>query len=153
MRKLMIPLTLLLLFLFSNNSFGQQDVLTEKGGFSLNETEEHFFLFVLNNRPVDLPELRGKITKYIWKYHPTPKLKITQIQVEGELAEVPMIHIKSFPSKAAAMKFYNDLKQNRPDFLQMGMTTDYFAISKSNFEKVVRAKSLKGYKPFFAVNY
>ena len=153
MRKLMIPLTSLFIFLFVNISFGQQDVLTEKGGFSVNENEEHFFLFVLNNRPSDLPELRGEITKYIWKYHPTPKLKITQIQVEGKLAEVPMIHIKSFPSKAAAMNFYKKLKENRPDFLQMGMTKDYFAISKSNFEKVVRAKSLKGYKPFFATNY
>ena len=153
MRKLMIPLTSLFMLFFVNFSYGQEDILTEKGGFSLNETEEHYFLFVLNNRPGDLPELRGEITKYIWKYHPTPKLKITQIKIEGELADVPLIHIKSFPSKNAAMKFYRDLKKNNPDFMQMGMTKDYFAISKSNFEKVVRAKSIKSYIPFFTSNY
>ena len=153
MRKLIVPFFALFLLSFVNDSFAQQDILTEKGGFSVDESDEHYFLFVLNNRPSDLRELRGEITKYIWKHHPTPKLKITQIKIEGELADVPMIHIKSFPSKSAAMKFHKELKENRPDFMQMGMTKDYFAISKKNFEKVVRARSLKGYKPFFATNY
>ncbi len=152
MQKPFIPF-LFFFFCLLGSSFAQQDQLTEKGGFSVNPAEEHYFLFVLNNRPADLPEMRGQITKYIWKYHPEQKLKITQIKIEGELVDVPMIHISKFDNKAQAMKFYKGLKTNLPDFLQMGMTRDYFAVSKSNYEKIVRAQTLAGYKPFFASNY
>ena len=152
MRKISIPLTTAFLFLISTSLFSQD--LTEKGGFSFDANEEHYFLFILSNaRPADLPELRGEITKYIWKHHANAKLKITQIKVGGELENVPLIHLQSFPSKSEAMAFYQNLKKNRPDFLQMGMTVDYFPVSKSNYEKMLRAKSLKGYKPFFQQYY
>ncbi|MEZ4955838.1 MAG: hypothetical protein R2825_19930 [Saprospiraceae bacterium] len=152
MRKFFIPLTLFI-FCFFNNVIAQQDILTEKGGYSLDASEEHYFLFILNNRPNDLAEMRGEITKYIWKYHPKQKLKITQIRVEGELAEVPIIHISKFDNKAQAMEFYKNLKSKMPDFLQMGMTKDYYAVSKSNYEKIIRSQTLSGYKPFFVSNY
>lgn len=119
----------------------------------MNASEEHFFLFVLSNRPNDLPELRTGITKYMWKYYPNDKLKITQIQLDGDLKDVPLILISGFTDKAKAMEFYNGLKLNRPDFLQMGMTKEYFPLSKTNYETIVRAKSLNGYKPFFQQNY
>lgn len=132
--------------------FAQND-LTEKGAYSLNAAEEHSFLFILNNRPADLPEVRTGITKYIWKYYPSDGLKITQIKIDGDLEQVPLIHITGFDSKARAMEFFNGLKKNRPDFLQMGMTKDYFAVSKSNYETIVRSKSMNGYKSFFEKNY
>ncbi len=152
MRKLIIPLTLLLAFAVRFSATAQTD-LTEKSGFIVNAAEEHSFLFVLNNRPNDLPEVRTGITKYIWKHHPSDRLKITQIKIDGDLENVPLIHITGFDSKAKAMEFFNGLKKNRPDFLQMGMTKDYFALSKSNYETVVRTKSLNGYKSFFEQNY
>ncbi|MCF8244453.1 MAG: hypothetical protein K9J37_00085 [Saprospiraceae bacterium] len=152
MLKFFIPLTLLVLLILPS-SITAQDNLTEKGGYVMNANEEHSFLFVLSNRAGDLQELRTGITKYMWKYHPNEKLKITQIQVDGELKEVPLILISGFDNKAKAMEFYNGLKNNRPDFMQMGMTQDYFPLTKSNYEKIVRAKSLNGYKPFFQQNY
>ena len=152
MKKFIIPFFALLFLAFQNDIIAQDD-LVEKGGYSLNSTEEHHFLFVLKNNPADLPEVRAGITKYIWKYHPTDKLKVTQIKIGGELETTPLIHISSFSDQATAMKFYAGLKKNRPDFLQMGMTEDYFALSKSNYEAIIRAKTLKGYKPFFNLNY
>lgn len=152
MRSFFIPLTLTLLFFLPNALTAQED-LTEKGGFSVNASEEHSFLFVLANRPNDLQEMRTGITKYMWKYHPNEKLKITQIQVDGELKEVPLILISGFADKTKAMDFYKGLKSNRPDFMQMGLTKDFFPLSKTNYEKVLRAKSLNGYKQFFQQNY
>ncbi len=152
MLKFFIPLTFLAIF-FSPQIASAQEKLTEKGGYVMNASEEHSFLFVLSNRPNDLPELRTGITKYMWKYYPNDKLKITQIQLDGDLKDVPLILISGFTDKAKAMEFYNGLKLNRPDFLQMGMTKDYFPLSKTNYETIVRAKSLNGYKPFFQQNY
>lgn len=152
MRKFVIPFTTVLLLLFSISLQAQE--FTEKGGYSLDASEEHYYLFVLSNeRPNDLPELRGEITKYIWKHHANAKLKITQIKIDGELAEVPLIHLQSFQNKASAMAFHQNIKKNRPDFLSLGMTVDYFPLSKTNYEKVLRSKTLKGYKPFFLNNY
>lgn len=152
MRRFFIPLTFLAFILLPALAIAQNE-LTEKGGFVMNANEEHSFLFVLANRPNDLQEVRTGITKYIWKYHPTDKLKITQIQIDGELVEVPLIHVTGFQNKAKAMEFYDGLKANRPDFMQMGMTKDFFPLSKTNYEKILRAKSLNGYKPFFQQNY
>jgi hypothetical protein len=152
MRKLLFPLTLLLAVAVHFSASAQTE-MTVKAGFVLNAADEHSFIFVLNNRPKDLPEVRTGITKYIWKYHPSDKLKITQIKIDGDLENVPLIHITGFESKAKAMEFYAGLKKNRPDFLQMGMTEDYFAVSKSNYETIVRSKSLNGYKSFFEQNY
>ncbi|MBI1223779.1 MAG: hypothetical protein GC192_00965 [Bacteroidetes bacterium] len=151
-KKFFIPLTLLAFFIFPSVMVAQNN-LTEKGGFVVNANEEHSFLFVLSNRPNDLPELRTGITKYMWKFYPNDKLKITQIQVDGELKDVPLILITGFEDKAKAMEFYNGLKTNRPDFMQMGMTKDYFPLTISNYEKIIRSKSLNGYKPFFQQNY
>ncbi len=152
MFKIFIPFTLLALFLLPA-SVSAQENLTEKGGYVVNSNEEHSFLFVLANRPNDLQELRTGITKYMWKYHPNDKLKITQIEVDGDLQGVPLILISGFDNKAKAMEFYNGLKTNRPDFMQMGMTKDYFPVAKSNYERIIRTKSLNGYKPFFQQNY
>jgi hypothetical protein len=152
MRNLFIPLTFLALFLLPF-TLSAQDQLTEKGGFVVNANEEHSYLFVLANRPNDLQEMRTGITKYMWKFHPNEKLKITQIQVDGDLKDVPLILITGFANKAKAMEFHSGLKTNRPDFMQMGLTKENFPLSKSNYETVVRAKSLNGYKPFFQQNY
>ena len=152
MLKFFIPLTLLTLFIVPPST-SAQETLTEKGGFVMNANEEHSFLFVLTSRTNDLQELRTGITKYMWKFYPNDKLKITQIQVDGELKDVPLILISGFANKDKAMEFYNGLKTNRPDFMQMGMTKDYFPVTKSNYEKIVRSKSLNGYKPFFQQNY
>lgn len=149
MKKLLFVVSLLL-FVVATQA---QDNLTSKQGYTHDPTEEHYYLFVLNDRPGDLPELLGEITKYIWKYHPREHLKITQISIDGELASTPLVHVRSFPNKAAAMAFHKQLLQNHPDFLHMGMTVDFFPISKSNYEQVIRNKSLRGYRPFFDANY
>ncbi len=150
MRKL-IPLAFLFTLFFS--PVIAQDDLTAKEGYTLAGDEEHYFLFVLANKPADLPELRASITKYIWKYYPNAHLKVTQIAVDGDLTNVPLIHLSSFKNKTQAMEFYKSLKKNNPDFLQMGMTLDYFPLSKSNYGTILRAKSLSGYKTFFQKNY
>ncbi|MCC6727337.1 MAG: hypothetical protein IT258_22720 [Saprospiraceae bacterium] len=152
MPKIFIPLTMLFLF-FMPALVAAQDQLTEKGGYVVNANEEHSYLFVLSNRAADLQELRTGITKYIWKYHPNEKLKITQIAVDGDLKDVPLIYVTGFANKAQAMAFHNGIKTNRPDFMQMGMTKENFPVSKTNYETVIRTKSLNGYKTFFQQNY
>ncbi len=145
----------LFFFLFAFMAFNTdaQETLTPKEAFSLNANEEHYYIFVLNNRPADLPELRAAITKYIWKHYPKANLKITQIEIDGDLANVPLLHVKTFRNKAEALAFHQALLKDHPDFMHMGMTADYFPISKSNFEAIVRSKSLNGYKDFFQKNY
>lgn len=152
--KIAMIRTLFLLAFFSLTiEVGFAQELSEKGAFLVNAQEEHHVLIVLANRPDDFPEVRTEVMKYIWKYFPGNPLKVTQIALGGDLQNVPLIHLQTFANQSQAMEFYNSLKKNSPDFMQMGMTVDYFALSKSNFEKLVRSKSLDGYKSFFEKNY
>ncbi len=130
-----------------------QEKLTAKAGFTLNANEEHYYIFVLNDRPADLPELRAAITKYIWKHYPQANLKITQLEIDGELSGVPLLHVQSFANKAEALAFHKALMTEHPDFMHMGMTVENFPVSKSNFEAIVRNQSLNGYKDFFLKHY
>lgn len=146
-----IPLLLLFLLAGINDTYAQDK--GQKGVFVAAPQEEHNFLLVLAKRPGDFPEVRGEITKYIWKYYPNEHLKLTQIQVDGDLKNVPLILLQSFDDQAGAMDFYHSLKKNMPDFMQMGITVDYFAISVSNYNRIIRAQSLSGYKEFFEQEY
>lgn len=151
MRKTLLVSTLLAWF--CHTALLQAQGIAEKGGYSTTREGEHSLLFVLDNRPVDLQEIRADITKYIWKYYPGQKLKITQIKIDGELEKTPLIHITGFAGPEEAMTFYSGIKTNRPDFLQLGMTKDYFVLSRENYENIVRYKSINGYKAFFRQQY
>ncbi len=124
-----------------------------KGIFQNTPQEEHHFMFLLKNRPTEFQDFRAEITKYIWKHFAQEHLKITQLQVGGDFANVPIIHLQAFGNQQKAMDFYHSLKDHNPDFMQMGIITDYFAISKSNYNKLIQAKSLLGYPSFFEKEY
>jgi hypothetical protein len=51
------------------------------------------------------------------------------------------------------MEFYRNLQKNLPGFIQMGITTDYFAMSTSNYNRMLQMKSLSGYRAFFDKEY
>lgn len=121
-------------------------------GFSVTAGETHAFLIVISSNSLDIPEVRAGITKYLWKQHASDRLKITHIEL-GEASKKQVMYIEEFSDKNHAMKFYKGLKTNRPDFMQMGLTRDYYPISKSNYEILIKKQSLVAYKRFFRENY
>lgn len=119
--------------------------------FSLNDNEEHGF-FIIANPIADIGEFRAEVTKYSWKNYASDKLKVSHIKI-GEENDLPIMYLRPFRDRAHAMKFYNDLKSKQPNFLQMKMTNAYFAVSKSNYEEMLRKQTIKGYQTFFEQNY
>lgn len=151
--KLLIFRMSLLFLIFPIFSIAQNKPQATKDGFIFNPNEAHGFLIVLSKRFADLAEMRTDVTKYTWTYFAKDKLEVSQIRIGWKNLYENAMYIEGFREMEHAMKYFDSLKKNRPDFLQMGMTLDYFAVSKTNFDQILRNKSLLGYKEFFERYY
>ncbi len=122
-------------------------------GFVFSAKEEHGFLIVLSKRFADLEEMRTDVAKFTWTYFPKDQLEVSQIRIGWKNLFEDAMYINGFKNMEHAMNYFVSLKNNHPDFLQMGMTLNYFAVSKTNFDQIIRNKSLIGYKEFFEKYY
>ena len=111
--------------------------------FTNSASEPHYVLITMTKQAVDIPDVRAEVTKYIWKNHPADKLNISHILI-GENRSVNAMFLKEFRNKAHAMSFYKKMMDTKPDFMQMNLTKDYYAISKSNFDQMLRNRTGKG---------
>jgi len=133
--------------LFNVCSFAQNEA-----GYELKAAEPHYFLITMTNRNLDIHDVRTEVTKYVWTYHAADKLQLSHILI-GENRSVGAMFLQEFKNEAHAMRFYEKLQEDQPDFMQMGLTKHYLVISKSNYEQMLRNQSLKGYETFFEDNY
>jgi len=115
--------------------------------------EEHMVLMVLSEKWADLNDISKGLTRYNFTKHSNESLSTTRLKMDFISAKKPVMQIKSFPNKEAAMRYYHQFKATNPDFAQMGTVKKVYAISKSNFQAVLRAKSIKEYETFFKENY
>ncbi|MFT4762471.1 MAG: hypothetical protein ACI9XO_002338 [Paraglaciecola sp.] len=140
-----------LYFLFSiflsTFAIGQNDE-----GFAFEAEETHYILITMTDNAVDIPDVRAEVTKYVWRNHAAAKLKITHILI-GESRSTNAIILEAFTDKNNAMNFYEKMQTNRPDFMQMDLTKEYLAISKSNYNQILRNESMDGYTAFFKEKY
>ena len=123
-----------------------------EAGFVNSSNEPHYVLITMTKTAVDIPDVRAEVTKYMWKYHAADKLSISHILI-GENRSVGAMFIKEFRNAQHAMNFHQLMLKNKPDFMQMGLTKNYFVVSKSNFDQILRNRSLSGYDSFFQENY
>ncbi|MEM6378298.1 MAG: hypothetical protein AAF705_08800, partial [Bacteroidota bacterium] len=65
----------------------------------------------------------------------------------------PMLIVRRFNNRAAAMKYYDSANKNIGEFQKQDSSFDLFAISLSNYREILQAKSLNGYGDFFEDNY
>lgn len=121
-------------------------------GFKFAADEPHYLLITMTDRPVDIPDVRAEVTKYVWRNHAADKLKITHILI-GENRSTNAILLEKFTDKNHAMNFYTKMQEKKPDFMLMDLTEEYLVISKSNYEQMLRNESLAGYATFFQEKY
>jgi hypothetical protein len=145
MNKILYKSLLLSLLILGINSLNAQVE------FISSPDEEHSF-FIIPGKVIDLNEYRGSVTKYVWRYHAKDRLKINNILIGGD-NKTEVIHISSFKNKAHAMGFYQHMKEKFPDFLHMNMTRSYFAVSKSNYEAILKNYGFGTYEDYFKEHY
>lgn len=131
---------------------GTEDKIDD--AFTREDDKLHYFMVVLTG-DVRLDEVKAAVTDYNRENHKTEQLRISNIFL-GTDTNTPIIVVRKFDNKAAAMKYYNEVKDKK-DFL--GESTkrvyqkEFFAVTQENYRRILKNKTLSGYREFFGDNY
>lgn len=125
----------------------------ESGNFKPGDNELHYIIIVFDNDEIDLNASKIKVSDYNRTYHSLDKLRISNVYL-GQSNDVPVLVLRRFKDKAAAMAYYQGVQKNGDDFLDPN-ELDYqlFPITQSNYREVLRNRSVDGYDVFFNGNY
>jgi tetratricopeptide (TPR) repeat protein len=128
---------------------------TRSGGeFTLEDDKLHYFMIVISG-DVRLDDIKNSISDYNREYHRTELLRISNIFL-GTDTNTPIVVIRKFNNKEAAMAYYNEVANNK-DFMGEGGKKSYdkkmVAITQANYRRVLKNRSMDGYYEFFDENY
>jgi hypothetical protein len=123
--------------------------------FTVEHDKLHYFIIALRGDNVRLDDIKAAITDYNRENHKLEQLRISNIFL-GTDTNLPIVVIRKFDNKDQAMKYYDEVK-NRKDFLgESGKKTydkEYFAVTQENYRRILKNKTLDGYRDFYEENY
>ncbi len=130
---------------------GQVSESTDK--FKVGENELHYIIIVFDSDDIDLNQNKIKVSDYNRTYHSLDKLRISNVYL-GQSNDVPVLVLRRFKDKAAAMSYYDGVEKNAQDFINANeVDFQMFPITQSNYREVLRNRSVEGYDVFFRGNY
>jgi hypothetical protein len=139
---------------------GDQDAFLEitqseldKTNFKSEDDKMHFMMVVLFDPPdrtVDKAKIA--ISDYNQNYHKSDNLKMTSLDLDTEINQ-PIILIRKFDNKQAAMKYYNGIQRKTKEFITGFDNWEVYVITQNNYREILRIKTLTEYKTFFKKNY
>ena len=115
----------------------------------------HYFIVALSGEDVRLDDVKAAVSDYNSEHHKTEQLRISNIFL-GTDTNTPIVVIRKFDTKEQAMRYYNEVK-NQNEFLGETAKKTYnkemFAVTQENYRRVLKNKTLNGYREFFEENY
>jgi tetratricopeptide (TPR) repeat protein len=122
--------------------------------FTREDDKLHYFLVVLTG-DLRLEDVKGAVSDYNRENHKLDQLRISNIFL-GTDTNTPIIVIRKFDSKEQAMRYFNEVKDKK-DFLgesaKKTYNKEFFAVTQENYRRILKNKSLDGYRDFFSQNY
>ncbi len=123
--------------------------------FTLDDDKLHYFLIVLYGNDIPIDEVKIAVSDYNREYHRLEQLRLSNIFLGTDI-NTPILVIRKFDNKEQAMRYYHEVK-DRKDFLgETGKRTynkEFFPITQENYRRVLKNKTLDGYREFFAQHY
>ena len=123
--------------------------------FSREDDKLHYFLAALKGSDVRLDQVKNAVSDYNRENHKLEQLRISNIFL-GTDTENPIVVIRKFDNKEQAMKYLNEVK-NLADFLgetdKKKYTKEFFVVTQENYRRILKNKTLNGYREFFEENY
>lgn len=124
-------------------------------GFTLEDDKLHYFIVALKGDNIRLDDIKASVSDYNSEFHKVEQLRISNIFL-GTDVSTPIVVIRKFDSKSQVMRFYNEVKNNN-DFLGESAKKTYnkemFAVTQENYRRILKNKTLNGYRAFFAEKY
>jgi tetratricopeptide (TPR) repeat protein len=124
--------------------------------FVLENDKLHYLLVALNNgADIRLDEVKAAMIDYNREFHKLEALRISNITL-GSDANTPILVVRKFDNKEQAMRYYREVTE-KPEFMgEKGKKTyqkEFFVVTQENYRRVLKNKTLNGYREFFMNNY
>lgn len=124
-------------------------------GFTLEDDKLHYFIVALTGEDIRLDEVKVAVSDYNRENHRLEQLRISNIFL-GTDTNNPLVVIRKFDNKNQAMRYYEEVK-DKDDFLgesaRKKYNKEFFAITQENYRRILKNRTLDGYREFFAENY
>jgi TolA-binding protein len=122
--------------------------------FTLDDDKLHYFLVAFTG-DVRLDDIKIAVSDYNREFHRLERLRISNIFL-GTDTNTPIIVIRKFDNREQVMRYYeevNSLKDFLGETSKISYTKECFAITQENYRRILRNKTLDGYREFFQDNY
>jgi TolA-binding protein len=138
---------------FEGNGEAKKTDLDE--AFVPEDDKLHYFMVVLTGSDIKLENVKNSISDYNRENHKNEQLRLSNIYL-GTSQDQPIIVLRKFDNKVKAMKYLNEVK-NKKDFLgesaKISYEKEFFVVTQENYRRVLKNKTLDGYRAFFQSNY
>jgi tetratricopeptide (TPR) repeat protein len=124
----------------------------ENGPYKLDDEAAHYIVVILTDKNSKVEDAKSKVSDFNRDNYKSKNLKISNVFF-GADSEIPMLVIRKFEDKAAAMKYYTHVDSVRDAFMTEATPFEVFAISQNNYKELLRDKSFTVYKAFFDFAY
>jgi tetratricopeptide (TPR) repeat protein len=122
--------------------------------FTREDDKLHYFMIAITG-DVRVDDIKGAISDYNRENHKLEQLRISNIFLGTDTNE-PIIVIRKFDNKEQAMRYFGEVSKQKVFLGESDKKTynkEYFAITQENYRRVLKNKTLNGYREFFAENY
>jgi TolA-binding protein len=123
--------------------------------FTLEDDKLHYFLIVLKGNDLPLEDIKNAISDYNQENHRSEQIRLSNIYL-GTTQEQPILVLRKFDNREAGLKYLRAVEKKRDYLGETSRKTyekEYFIITQENYRRVLKNKTLDGYREFFANNY
>ena len=123
--------------------------------FTMEDDKLHYFIVALKGDDLSLNDIKAAVSDYNRENHRLDQLRVSNIFL-GVDTNSPIVVIRKFDGREQAMRYFNEVRTQR-DFLgetsKKTYNKEFFAITQENYRRILKNKTLDGYREFFQENY
>ncbi len=112
----------------------------------------HYIIVFFDGTDIRIDDAKGQIADFNRQFFKLDQLKISNIFL-GNDTRFPIVLVRKFDSKVAAMSYYSTIEKNKILFLNNSFKYQVYAVTQNNYRQILKEKTLDNYKQFFEENY
>lgn len=120
--------------------------------FKFDPNKVHYVIVALDGEKLPLTKAKTDAAAYNRQFHKLDRLRLSNVFL-GADTKAPILVVRRFKKKDAAMKYYDGIMKNKTKFLGNNSHYEVFPVTQHNYRQILKTKSLEGYRAFFESNY
>jgi tetratricopeptide (TPR) repeat protein len=122
------------------------------GPFKMDKETLHYAVVIMKNDN-KLSDVKGSISDYNRTYFKIDGLRVSNVFL-GSDTGAPVIVVRKFTNKDAAMRYYQAVTKNSDKFISIaGVNYETFVVTQDNYRELLNTQQLDLYRQFFTKFY